>query len=196
MANELLIASIGAGAAIVGGLVTGFYGWFVDRLARPKLQLDFQDGRANKIETTYESNGQLVTETYIRARLRNSGLRAARDCRVFLVGLKEVRNTNTHATTFHDAMVLAWPGWPKDFDSRVIPNGIETYIDIVSVIKGQVGWNFHVKKLYASHSALKSFNGTYRLTLLATADNADPARLTIDVYYDQNYDSLRASVPR
>jgi hypothetical protein len=196
LSDEQLIAIIGTGAAllgsIIGGLLTGSFEYFRQKLTKPKLTLDYIGGSANKIESNFEINGQRVTELFVRARLRNTGVRVARDCRVYLVGVREVDHTSTHETSFHDSMVLAWPGWPVDYDSRIIPRGIDAYVNVVSVSKNESGWRFHVKSLFASQQELKNYSGTYRLTLLATADNADPVELKIDVTYNQDWHSLRA----
>ena len=196
MSGELLIAATGAGAALIGGitggLVTGSFEYFQQKRTRPRLKLDYVGGQANKVESTFESNKLTVTEIFIRARLRNTGIKVARDCRVYLIDIKEVDHTSTHETSFHDSMVVAWPGWPEDFDARVIPRGIDAYVNVVSVRKNEAGWRFHVKNLFASQQALKGYSGTYRLTLLATADNADPVELKIDVTYNQDWHSLRA----
>ena len=193
MADELLIAGIGAGAAIVGGLVTGAFEYIQQWWTRPKLKLDYVSGPANRTESTYQANDQTITEIFIRARIRNTGKRIAKDCRVFLVSIVEVHQASIHETSYHDSMALAWPGYPREFGARAIPKGIDTYVDVVSVRKNEAGWRFQVKSLYASHQALKAFKGTYRLTLLATADNAEPIQLMIDITYNQDWNSLRAS---
>jgi hypothetical protein len=196
LSDEQLIGVIGAGAAllgsIIGGLLTGSFEYFRQKVTKPKLTLDYIGGSANKIESSFEINGKQVTEIFIRARLRNTGVRVARDCRVYLVAVTEVDHTSTHETSFRDSMVLAWPGWPQDFTSRVLPRGIDAYVNVVSVSKNEAGWRFHVKNLFASQQELKNYKGTYRLTLLATADNAEPVELKIDVTYNQDWHSLRA----
>jgi hypothetical protein len=205
LSGELLIAAIGSGAALIGGitggLVTGSFEYFQQRCTSPRLKLDYVGGQANKVESSFESNKLNVTEIFIRVRLRNTGIRIARDCRVYLIDIKErvylidikeVDYASTHETSFHDSMILAWPGWPEDFDPRVIPRGIDAYVNVVSVSKNEAGWQFHVKNLFASQQALKAYSGTYRLTLLATADNAHPVELKIDVTYNQDWHSLRA----
>jgi hypothetical protein len=84
LADELLVAVIGAGAAITGGLVTGAFEYIQRWWTRPELKLDYIGGSANKVESTYQANGQTVVEIFIRVRLRNMGRRVARECRVFL----------------------------------------------------------------------------------------------------------------
>jgi hypothetical protein len=94
-------------------------------------------------------------------------------------------------TPFHDSMILPWP--VKDFAPRPIPAGVFMYIDVVSFIKDSPTWRFGIQKLYTSLEPLVGYKGTYRLTLLATADEChDKTEFAIDVTYDQRWESLRA----
>jgi hypothetical protein len=111
----------------------------------------------------------------------------------FLVGITEIKDGSVHATDFHDSVELAWPGWPRDFAPRPIPKGIRAYVDVVSVRKNESGWRFQVKQSFSSQKTLKDYKGTYRLKILATSENAEPCEISIDVSYDQDWHSLRAS---
>jgi hypothetical protein len=180
---------IGAGAAIVGGVLGGLFSgaslYFLDWLKQPMLHLDYEGkDDVNKIESDYDAC------VYIRARVRNSGLRVAKKCRVFLATLTEVHNWGNTATAFNDSMPLPWAGW--DFAPRDLPKGADFYVDLMKVSKNDSGWLISVEKLLASHAKLKDYSGTYRFQLLATADNALPVTYEIDVEYHQNWKDLRA----
>jgi hypothetical protein len=190
MANDITIGLIGAGAAVTGGLLTGAYEHFRDWLARPQLTIDYVDDSSCNVTSSYEEEGKEVTGIYVRARVRNVGKRIARKCRVFLIGIDEVQHGGTTKTAFHDSMPLCWP--IRDFLPRDIPRGINSYINIVYVMKHRSGWNFGVESLLGSHTSLTTYRGTYQLTLLATADNADPFQFVINVIYDQDWHSFRA----
>ena len=192
MSQELLAACIGAGAAIVGGLVTGAYEHLRDRISRPRLVLDFPDNGATRLESTYTVKEREVTEIFIRVRVRNVGRRVARGTRVYLVGVEEIQHAGVTQTAYKDSMPLSWPGYPKDFNPRDLQRGIHAYTNVVSVMKHEAGWHFHVPQLFASQQNLKDYSGTYRLTLLATADEAEPYHFQIDVDYRRDWHGLRA----
>ena len=182
---------ISGGAAIVGGLLggvlSGVYNHLRDGREQPKLLIDYAGGDANRVEVELASG---ISEIYVRARVRNTGVRVARNCLVFLTALKEVHPSGTTPTTLHDAMPLAWAGW--NFTPRDVPQGVEFYVDLMRVSKQTTGWQISVQQLYASHANLKQYSGTYRFQLTVTADNAFPATCEIDVTYDQNWRNLRA----
>src|SRR5579863_9819764 len=112
MAGELTIAAIGAGAAIVGGLVTGAYGHARDHFRRPILRIDYDDNsEANKITVKYNRHGQEVEEVIIRARITNQGKTPARKCIVYLTSVAELINNKESSTNYFDSNQLPWPGW-------------------------------------------------------------------------------------
>jgi hypothetical protein len=168
------------------------FDWFHQWMTSPNLKLDYLDSPANKPTAVYKEKEQTIEEIFIRVRLRNTGRRVARDCRVFLISVSEVIEGNVHKASFHDSMELAWPGYPRDFAPRPIPKGIDAYVDVVSVRKNESGWRFHIKRSFSSQP-FKDYKGNYRLKILATADNAEPVELEIDVYYNQDWHSLRAA---
>jgi hypothetical protein len=191
MAGELLSAGIGAVGAIIGGLIQVSAKWW----NRPKLKLDFVGNEANRTEGIFTLNGREIVQIYLRARLRNKGRRVARNCSVYLVGIVKVLPGGTAPTKYHDAMPLTWPGSPRDRKPRDLPKGIEAYVDVVSVRKNEPSWHFHIRELLGDPQAvqsLTSYKGTFRLTLVATADDAKPRTLSFDVYHDGDWRNLRA----
>lgn len=186
-----------AGAAIVGGLlgglVSGAYQHWRDWYFRPKLQIDYEGTSANKVETNYKkSDGTDAAEVYIRARVRNTGRRAAKGALVFLTSLKEVHTSGTTATSLYDSMPLAWAGWK--FMPRDIPPAPDVlfYVDLMRVSKHQSAWLLSTEKTFASHAGLKNYKGTYRFQLTVTAENAEPATCEVDVSYSGDWNDLRA----
>jgi hypothetical protein len=182
-----LIAGI---SAVAGGLLNGAYQHLRDRLARPKVVIDFQGTEANQVTSEYKIGEKVVSEIYIRARVRNTGHHVAKSCRVFVAALTEVHASGTTPTSLKDAKQLAWAGY--DFSPLDVPRGVDFYVDVVRVSKSDPGWLFSVQKLFASQTQLKAYRGTYRFRLLVTADNADPAACEIDVVYDGDWHNLRA----
>ena len=193
MTEELVAASIGATAAIAGALITGIFDWFRQIISRPRLKLDYLDEKGNRTEAIYPDKDFEIHELFVRVRLRNVGRRPAKGCRLFLIGLQEVKDGNVRSTSFYDSMELSWASYPEDFNPRDIPNGVENYANIASVTKNKSGWVFHIRQIFSSHKDLMNYKGTYRFKLLATADNADPEFLDVDVSYDQSWQSLRAN---
>jgi hypothetical protein len=198
MTQTTEIALVGAGSALVGGLLggllSGAYQHCRDWFSRPKLQIDYKETSANKVEIAYKKDDSTdVADIYIRARVRNTGRRTAKGAQVFLTSLKEVHPSgSTTATSFHDSMPLSWAGW--NFKPRDIPpaSSVHFYVDLMRVSKHQPRWFFTVENLLSSHAGLENYSGTYRFQLTLTADNAKPAICEIDVTYAKDWHSLRA----
>jgi hypothetical protein len=176
MNDEWGIAAVGAVAAVIGGLVSGAYNYFLDRYNRPRLRIDYAGGNANKVATEHVVNGKPEPTIHVRARVRNNGRHIAKSCRVFLTAMYEVRaDGTTIETVIEDSKVLAWAGW--SFSAIDIPAGVNFYIDLMSVLKDSPGWRFSVENLFDSQKKLTNYQGTYRFSLMVSGDNAAPARL-------------------
>jgi hypothetical protein len=187
----ILVSSISALAAIVGGLLSGAYQEWRDYREQPKLLLDYEGtAGSNKVDVEYKKGEQQIAEIYIRVRIRNVGRRAAKNCLVFLVGVKEVHPSGLTSTSFYDAQPLAWPGW--SFPPRDVPMGVDFYVDLMKVSKHSPGWLISVERHFADQESLKNYSGTYRFQLMATAENAEPYLFEIDVTYDKDWHNLRA----
>ncbi len=188
MSDTLTVALVSGGAAIAGGLLSGAYQHARNHWTRPKLQVDYEGSDGNKVDSEIKKGEKVVSEIYIRVRVRNGGRSVAKGCRLFLTALHEVHVSGVTQTNWYDSMPLPWAGW--DFTPRDVPSGPEFYVDVVKVSKDYSDWIFF--KLFASQTNLKNYRGTYRFRLLATADNADPVVREIDVTYDGDWHNLRA----
>jgi hypothetical protein len=183
-------ALIGAGAAIAGGLVTGAYENLRDWLSRPILAIDCNsNSAATRVENEYMVGQEKKEEVYIRARVRNVGRRPAQNCRVYLTKLSEIKGTNLGDTVFKDARPVSWAGW--DFLPRLVPKGVDFYLDIARVSKKTRGWVLPLERLFASEEKLTQYVGTYRFHLVATADNATPVQYSVDVEYNGDWHNIR-----
>jgi hypothetical protein len=160
---------------------------------RPILTIDFKNLEDNNVPVQYKYQGKDVEEIVYRARLTNGGWDTAKNCRVFLTSIKEVINTNEVKTNYHDSKPLSWPGWK--FEPRDIPHNIVFYIEVVGVFKHEAGWNFKINQR-EEIPRMRTFSGTYRFQLTATADNAKPKSCEIDVTYPNkevsDWEQLRA----
>jgi hypothetical protein len=193
MANhDMTLALIAAGAAIAGGLITGAYQHARDWFNRPKLRIDSKESAANKVDSEYKKpDGTTVSEIYIRARVQNTGRQIAKGCVVSLAKLEKVHPSGrTTSTVFFDSRPLAWAGWK--FLPRDVPSGVDFYVDLMRVSKSVPGWKFSVEKLFGNEAALQSYWGTYRFSLVVTADNAKPASCRIDITYNGDWHNLNA----
>jgi hypothetical protein len=189
--TDLNAALIGGGAAIVGGLLTGFYEHARHWYNRPQLCIDYVGDNANRVESEYKKeDGTTAAQVYLRARVHNRGHLTAKGCRVFLASLTEVLPAGRNPTSFHDSKQLAWAG--ADFLPRDIPPGVNFYVDIVYVSKHEPGFCFLVNpRLFASQTKLASYRGTYHFSLVVTSDNAEPATCGVDVTYLGDWNGLR-----
>ena len=132
-----------------------------------------------------------ISEVYIRACVRNVGLSPAQNCRLYMTGLDEKRGDHLEKTAFQDARPIAWAGWK--FEPRVVPNGVDFYVDVVRVNKAVPGWIFSVE-LFSSEETLMTYRGIYRFHLLATADNATPVPFSLDVNYEGDWHYFKGLV--
>jgi hypothetical protein len=197
--SEWLTGVVGALSAIAGGLVTGAYDSFRDWVMRPKLVLDFDgEGRGFIPLSERRVDGALIEEKWLRIKLTNDGRRVARECQVYLVNVEELHEGHRRTTSYTDARPLFWPGYPRECGPRALPPSVSFFADVASVQKTIPGWNFHIKGgLYQSEKIIGGYTGTYRLTMLATADNAKPVSAEVDVRYEHQWDTFRAfTAPR
>jgi hypothetical protein len=192
MTDDLKIALVGAIGGVTGGLVTSFYSHARSWLTRPRLSVDYANDAGHFIDfNAINREGRDISAVYVRVRVRNLGRRVARGCRVFLTGLEEVHPAGTTPTNLHDALVMGWPGG-TDFEPRDIPHGVSFFADLVMVSKHREGWGFCVRETHANHRRLPEYRGTYRFHVLVAADDADPARCTVDATYDGDWHNFRA----
>jgi hypothetical protein len=183
-------ALLGAGAAILGGLLSGAYQHMRDHQTRPQLVIDYTDEPGNNETINRKENGITITETYIRVRVRNVGRRVATRCRVYLTDLLEVHPSNrTTEAGLHDSMVCAWAGYHHE--PRDIPRGVRFYCDVIHFKEGDPDWKFPFP-LFASQVSLPNYKGTYRFRLVVTSDNCAPHECSVDVTFDGIRSNMRA----
>jgi hypothetical protein len=183
---------IAAGSAILGGILSGAYQHIRDYFERPQLKIDYEGTEGNKVVSKYKMGDTEIEEIFVRAKIANKGRRIAKNCKVYVNSIKEIVNTKEQNTLFLDARQLSWPR--NDYTARDIPRGITCCVDIVGIRKDISEWRFKINNnLYASEEPMKSFRGTYRFELIATAENAKPFPHKIDVTYDGDWHQLRAA---
>jgi hypothetical protein len=195
---SLEVGLIGAGAAILGGVLSGIYQHLRDVFSKPRLRIQFEDCSAKESGYPYMPQASWEEGTppqhlhwiLIRVKVLNRGWRTAKNCRVYLIDLHEVHGGKPKSAAFHDSLPLPWAGW--DFNPRDIPRGVRGFIDVVRFRKDVQAWNFTFQVFAGDRDALNNFAGTYRFRIAATADNASPAIREIDVDYRKDWNNLRA----
>jgi hypothetical protein len=190
-----LLAFVGAGAAVVGGLVTGFFELAVSSITRPKLRLFFKDTVESGCRREASSGDKFPHRVYLRVRVCNKGWTTARNCQVYLENLEIVQTAGTKATQFPGATVQPWPPW--DFKPREIPPGVAMFANVVAIDKEPPGgWILFLEERSIATPGLSAFKGTYRFCLVAVADRALPKRYAIDVSYNGDWHDLNAVTSR
>lgn len=195
MTEPLGVGIIGAGAAIAGGIFSGFYQFVREWFIRPKLKIEFdQEGPGHVVDGAWKvgSNPHETGFRLVRPGLKNHGRSPAKNCRVFAVALHDVHGAKLEDVTFYDSMPLPWSGWT--FEPRTLPaaKGLVYYFDLVRFQKDAVGWDFTFDRALFNHRKLRPRLGTYRFHIVATADNARPVYRDIDVEYNGNWEELKA----
>jgi hypothetical protein len=194
--SDTAIGLLGAGAAIVGGIMSGAFQETVRWFLRPVLEIDFEDCSAKEPGSPYMPQGSWKEEDQqrqwivVRANVRNRGKRPAKYCRVYLIALQEVHEDRARPAGLRDSLALPWAGW--DFEARDVPPSANAFLDVVRFRKDVGAWNFPFRAFSGDLSTLNSFAGVYRFRIVATADNASPAYCEIGVDYRKDWNNLRA----
>jgi hypothetical protein len=160
---------------------------------KPELLIDFEGNDYNIVHAQHNQGQKVVSLIYVRVRVQNKGTAVAKNCRVYLTGLKEVHpGGSTTAATLEDSKVLAWAGW-KFVPTDIPPGDGKLYADVVRVSKDERGWLFSVESLFAHQQKLKDYVGTYRFSVMAVADNGASSSCEFDVNYNGDWHNLRAT---
>jgi hypothetical protein len=140
----LIAGAAGFVGAALGGVLSGVYQHVRDWCARPILEIDFAGKQGvSVVETEIIREPTNISEVYVRVRVRNRGYGPAQNCRVYMTALHEVKGNQLLETSFSDAKPIAWAG--SDFQPRVVPNGVDFYVDVVRVNKDAPAWVFSVQ---------------------------------------------------
>jgi hypothetical protein len=157
---------------------------------QPLLQVDFLGNGFNVVHADHKRGEKVDSLIYVRVRVQNSGTASARGCQVFLTSLKEIYPGGGRTIVLDDSKVLAWEGY--SYSPIDIPAGTQKYADVMRVSKNESGWLFSVQHLFAHEEKLKTYRGTYRFEITATAENTVPSLCQIDVSYNGDWHNLRA----
>jgi hypothetical protein len=132
------------------------------------------------------ANNPAQKDVYMKFRVQNTRPgTVARNCRAYLIGIHEVRDTEVMTENLSpDSVQLPWEG--GDFEPRNIPSAHphgthSQYGDIVHFSKreGDAGWIFHTKLPIGR----KDYQGVYQFRILVSGDNVTPAIGVINIEY-------------
>jgi hypothetical protein len=132
------------------------------------------------------ANNPAQKDVYMKFRVQNTRPgTVARNCRAYLNGIYEVRDTEVMTENLSpDSVQLPWEG--GDFEPRDIPSAHphathSQYGDIVHFSKreGDAGWIFHTKLRIGR----KDYQGVYQFRILVSGDNVTPSIGVINIDY-------------
>jgi hypothetical protein len=157
--------------------------------ARPRLVLSFDGSKDAYMATSTHAEGKepSVTRKYLRVSLTARGLfgtnlggsSGAAKCLIYITAIQPVVNGSPSNDQLYDARIVSWPPH-RDFDPRHIPRGITMFANVVTMREGNLGWDFHVQDQYGLDS-VRRHGGTLRFRITATAENAKPVSICLDV---------------
>ncbi len=172
-----IIAALGAmiGAALAVGIPV-FLAW----RNSPILHLSHSMS-VDVFDFDFEHNGAILNRRYATVQLENQGKTVAKNVRLYLAKLEKIHQAaDPQDVPLGSSFQLAWPGWT--FEGKEVPVGISLAIEVVSVDKSEPGWIFQFREKERNQVDVRSYKGTYQITLVAVADNAKPLvrKLTVD----------------
>ena len=135
--------------------------------------------------------GHAPNYVYMKFRVQNiQDGTIARNCRAYLLSVREVRGTEVMAENLIlDSVQLPWEG--GKFEPKDIPFGHSQYGDIVHFPKreGETGWMFHTEPNYIGH---KDFQGMiYQFEVRVSGDGVPAATARINIDYGGDWKTAK-----
>jgi hypothetical protein len=180
-----MAALIGFLGAVIGGILTAAFPLVLDWWRAPVLDIVcVKDDDLFDME--FDQGGKRVYRKYLTVRVVNNGRTTARNCRLYLKDIQKVHiNGKVESVKGGTSFQLSWPGWK--FDGRDIPPTLQLVVEAVSVDKSEPGWIFMFDGNERNQPEVRSYRGTYRLVLVAVAENTVPKVRELDVAYDGDW---------
>lgn len=170
---------------------------------RSRLDLKF-DPNAGCLIETFEKREAGIDPTgiivlgedakYVRLSIRNTRWQLARGVRVFLHAIDGQNYSGEfRRTEYADILQLGWSGRTDDrFSAIDLPRGVTAFVDLVSSRRSKpYSMRPEVSSWPARWGDLIMRKGVYRFEVIATADNARPARSAIVLSWNAQWESLR-----
>jgi hypothetical protein len=167
-------------------------------LSRTRLVLSFDpSSNAYMSTSTHLEGGQQVARKYLRVSVRAAGLfrtlfgsSGAANCLIYITAIRPLESGSAGQDRLYDARPISWP--PNNmFTARNIPRGITMFANVVTMKQGHLNWNFRVPEQYGLDS-VRSHPGPLLLRITATAENAAPKSIEIEVSINADLSGFEA----
>jgi hypothetical protein len=178
--NEFITLLIGW----VLGVLSKVLGDQLSRVVRgPRLDLEFREKGNFISHTTLTGNGQSIPCRYVRVKVTNTGQTSARNCRGFLIGLERKSKSGDFELVNggDDTIQLIWShasGNARGEGFDMSP-GVARYLDVLSTAEGRRHFNIECPRIPNTLIPCLDQHGTYRLTILASAEEAEPKEIRL-----------------
>ena len=192
--TQVLIGGIGGSAFT---LMVEFVRAFRNR---PRLVIKFASEPQYVTKTPIGATGDSPTLNnfgiWIRARLKNEGSSVARNCRAFVTNIV-VEQYSGHRLIYEneDAIPMKWSLRAND-EKIDLPPDITQFVDICHVLETEPD------KLHSDARILPfrllpfwQLPGKYKVTVVVTADETEPASTEVCFYWAGHYDRIKAIEP-
>ena len=147
-------------------------------LFKPKLSMSFNEAESCVVQAvTAMESGQIVSSAcYVRVQVHNRGRRTTKNCRPFLARIERLGH-GTSKTVHQDALPLNWSFTgqrPMD-----VPPGMYFHVDVLEATEEHAHFVPCVKPIPKFWAGELSVPGTYRLTIMLSAEDIQPKVLSL-----------------
>jgi hypothetical protein len=198
---------LGLVSLLVGAVVGPVLNYCVKRHHRPVLTGGVEGDKGSLVETVKftpdeEKRASQIEEAlaiepvtpslrikHARLRVVNAGRRdSAVRCRGTLTKIERYNGTTWDELPYHDAGQLIWAyvGTPE----RELPRNVPAYLDLCFVMNLNQTLILCLNPLPEMYKKIINGEGSYRLHVLLTADNADPVTKVVRMNWSGKYDQL------
>lgn len=177
---------------IILGIVAGTLTYIASRAAEkvllaPRLRITYRNepGFA-QMDRHVKAEGGFDDYNHLRLMVANDFIHAATGCRVYLTGLEILHHGNWMSPQYNEAIRLRWSYEEVGQHHRGIdiPKGVGFFFEVVTISNPwaeprdvAIRWAIDPHR----HKELPSYGILWRMTLVATAENAEPYECKIEV---------------
>jgi hypothetical protein len=128
---------------------------------------------------------------HVRLIIRNTGMQAAARCRVVLTSIQKWIGNSWAEVGYHDAVELLWAyGWEDKVIEKDIVRDIAYFVDVCNANTQKNHLNLALVKVSPRYQDIIDTEGSYLLTMLIAAENADPVTVCMRVNWAKNARNL------